>query len=304
MKFILFNTFMLFFAISKAQTEIPLYSNAVPNSKPCDKKEREEARGIVLGVTSPTLTIYLPEKKDEFKTAVIICPGGGYGALAMGHEGRDIAKTLNQYGITAFLLKYRLPDAACMEDKSIAPLQDAQRALQLVREKAADWDIDTAKIGVIGFSAGGHLAASLGTHFTHPEIEKKQQVSLRPSFMLLIYPVISFADSLTHHGSRNNLIGNPAAEAQVFKFSNELQVTAQTPPTFLVHAANDDAVNVENSLVFFRALKQHNIPAEVHIYQAGGHGFGMHNPTSKDPWMERAINWLQSNYLIKGNINP
>ena len=170
MKIILFTTFMLFFAMSKAQTVLPLYSNTIPNSKPCTKKEKEEARGIVLDVTTPTLTVYLPEKKDAFKTAVIICPGGGYGALAMGHEGRDIATTLNQYGITAFLLKYRLPDAACMEDKSIAPLQDAQRALQLVREKAGEWDIDTSKIGVIGFSAGGHLAASLGTHFTHPEI--------------------------------------------------------------------------------------------------------------------------------------
>ena len=304
MKTILFTTFMLFFAMSNAQTEIPLYSKAIPNSKPCDKKEKEEARGIVLGVTTPTLTVYLPEKQDAFKTAVIICPGGGYGALAMGHEGRDIAKTLNQYGITAFLLKYRLPDAACMEDKSIAPLQDAQRALQLLREKAKEWDIDSSKIGVIGFSAGGHLAASLGTHFNHPEIENNQLVSLRPNFMLLIYPVISFADSLTHHGSRNNLIGNPAAEAQVFKFSNEFQVTALTPPAFLVHAANDDAVNVENSLVFFRALKKYKIPAELHIYQAGGHGFGMHNPTSKDLWMERAINWLLSNHFINGTINP
>jgi len=304
MKIILFTTFMLFFAMSKAQTVLPLYSNTIPNSKPCNKKEKEEARGIVLDVTTPTLTVYLPEKKDAFKTAVIICPGGGYGALAMGHEGRDIATTLNQYGITAFLLKYRLPDAACMEDKSIAPLQDAQRALQLVREKAGEWDIDTSKIGVIGFSAGGHLAASLGTHFTHPEIENNQHTSLRPDFMLLIYPVISFTDNLTHQGSRDNLIGKPAAAAQVIKFSNELQVTAQTPPSFLVHAADDKAVNVENSLVFFRALKQFNIPAEVHIYQAGGHGFGMHNPTSKDLWMERAINWLQSNHLLKGTINP
>lgn len=304
MKYSLFIFFLSIAIMSKAQSEIPLYKEAVPNSKPSDKKEVHLDGGRVEGVTLPTLTIFLPEKSDSFRTAVIICPGGGYARLAMGHEGFDIAKELNKNGIAAFILKYRLPDDKCMDNKSIAPLQDAERAIQLVRENATSWNINVNKIGIMGFSAGGHLASTLGTHFNQIEIENKNNLSLRPDFMILGYPVISFTDSLMHKGSRENLIGKNPSDAQIIKFSNELQITAQTPPTFLVHASDDKTVKVENSIYFFQTLRKNGVPAEIHIYQNGGHGFGMYNKTTKDLWLNSAINWLQNNKLIKGNLLP
>jgi acetyl esterase/lipase len=304
MKSIILILFIIIPFMSMAQTEIPLYPQGVPNHKSCDKKEVHSGNGRVEGVTTPTLSVYLPGKRDSLNTAVIVCPGGGYARLAMGHEGVDIARELNKYGIAAFILKYRLPDDQCMENKSIGPLQDAERAIQMVRENAAEWNVNPQKIGVMGFSAGGHLASSLGTHFNECVIENKSNISLRPDFMILVYPVISFADSLAHMGSRENLIGKNAASEMIVKFSNELQITAQTPPAFLVHAADDKTVKVENSIFFFQNLHKQNIAGELHIYQNGGHGFGLKNPTTKELWFERALNWMQANHLLKGNITP
>jgi acetyl esterase/lipase len=226
---------------------------------------------------------------------VVICPGGGYSINAMGHEGVDIAKRFNEMGIAAFVVKYRIPDDAVMDNKTIAPLQDAQQAMKTVRDNASKWNINPAKIGIMGFSAGGHLASTEGTHYNKSLIENSSNTNLRPDFMLLIYPVISFKDSICHMGSRENLIGKKPTEAMIKLYSNEEQVTSETPPTFLVHASDDNVVNSENSIVFYQALQKHQVHAEMHLYQGGGHGFGMKNPTTKELWMVSCANWLAAN---------
>jgi acetyl esterase/lipase len=285
-------------AMAQAQQSIPLYGNIIPNSKPVSDGERSETGPgsiSVFLVSRPTLTIFLPAKEKATGAAVVICPGGGYSHLAMGHEGFDVAKKLNEFGVAAFVLKYRLPSDSTMVNKEIGPLQDAQRAIQLVRQNALPWGIDTGRVGIMGFSAGGHLASTAGTHFATARIDNHSNTSLRPDFMILIYPVISFTDSLAHGGSRDNLLGRNPSEEKKKEYSGELRVTGQTPPAFLVHAGNDNTVKVQNSLYFYNALQRNGIPSELHIYPKGGHGFGMHNPTTKDQWMERLHNWMESN---------
>ncbi|HLK30461.1 MAG TPA: alpha/beta hydrolase [Puia sp.] len=286
-----------FMMTSFSQTIIPLYKDSIPNSKPSPNEESSTYEGenkilIVHNVSRPSLTVFLPPKEKANGTAVIICPGGGYSILAASHEGYDVAKKFNEWGVTAFVLKYRIPDDKTMVNKEIGPLQDAQRAIQMVRERAKEWNINPNKIGIMGFSAGGHLASTAGTHFNHIVIENKNNTSLRPDFMILIYPVISFSDSIGHIGSRDNLIGKNPSAKKINEYSNEMQVTANTPPAFLVHAGDDNAVKVQNSIHFYEAEQRNKIPAEMHIYPKGGHGFGMHNPTTKDDWMERLKNWL------------
>jgi acetyl esterase/lipase len=284
--------------MANAQQELPLYGNQpIPNSKPGPDRESVDSsvspvRYSYSMVSHPTLRVYLPAAGKGNGTAVVICPGGGYLHLAYTHEGTDVARMLNGLGITAFLLKYRLPNDETMIDKSIGPLQDAQRAIQLVRERAAEWGVNPGRVGIMGFSAGGHLASTAGTHFNQAVIDNPEQVSLRPDFMVLLYPVISFIDSIAHRGSRDNLIGLNPDEALIRKFSNEYQVTPETPPTFLVHAEDDKTVPVANSLHFFEALENNGVPAEMHIYPKGGHGFGMRNPTTTDDWTQRLKNWL------------
>ncbi|MBS1746204.1 MAG: alpha/beta hydrolase [Bacteroidetes bacterium] len=281
-----------------AQATIQLYDGTVPNSKPYSTKEWWEPQSngdtIVHFTSVPTLTIFLPDKKIATGTAVVICPGGGYWVTSIVKEGFAIARTLNKMGIAAFVLKYRMPNDSSMQDKTIGPLQDAQRAVQLVRMHAAKWNVDASKIGIMGFSAGGHLASTEATHYTHSYIDNPEGISLRPDFSMFIYPVISFQDSIGHIGSRDQLIGkNPSPNLRDY-FSNELQVTAQSPPAFLVHATDDDVVPVMNSIVMYESLLRNKVPVEMHIYNEGGHGFGMYNPTTKDKWMERCKNWLQS----------
>jgi acetyl esterase/lipase len=226
---------------------------------------------------------------------VIFFPGGGYTITSSAREGSDVAKVFNDWGIVAILIKYRMPNDTTMLDKSIGPLQDGQQAMITVRENAAKWGIDPNKIGIIGFSAGGHLASTLGTHFKNSLVPNPNNTSLRPDFMILGYPVISFQDSICHMGSRNNLIGKNPTKVQIDFYSNELQVTRETPPSFLVHASDDGAVKVENSIRFYQALVANKIIAEMHIYQAGGHGFGLNNKTTPDNWMERVKNWMVAN---------
>ena len=212
-----------------AQQEIPLYEGKIPDSKDFTNGEgivfNREADNIAYNVSVPTITIFLPPGEKTNNTAVIICPGGGYHLLVIGREGRDIAREFNKLGVAAFVLKYRLPDDRIMPDKSIGPLQDAQRAIQLVREHAGEWNIDPQKIGIMGFSAGGHLASTAGTHFENSLIDNKKGTSLRPDFMILVYPVISLSDSLGHIGSREYLLGKNPSEKQIRFFSNELQVS-------------------------------------------------------------------------------
>jgi acetyl esterase/lipase len=285
---------------TSAQVVIPLYEK-VPNSKPSANKEKSVTTDGILRISNvsvPSMTMYTASSEAPGGTAIIICPGGGYGILAATHEGSDVAKVFTQWGITAFVLKYRLPDDSIMIDKSIGPLQDAQRAIQLVRENASKWNINPQKIGIMGFSAGGHLAATASTHFNKAVIDNPNNISLRPDFSILGYPVISFMDSLAHMGSRNNLIGKNPSPEKIKEYSNDLQVTGQTPPAFLVHASDDKGVRPGNSISYYEALLKNNVPAELHLYQKGGHGFGLNNKTTDDKWVERLKNWLLSNKYL------
>ena len=283
----------------QSQQSFPLYSGTVPDSKPSAVQETSItlANGGVRisNVVQPNLTAFLPAAGTANGTAVIICPGGGYARLSIDSEGYDVAKRLNEMGVTAFVLKYRLPNDLSQPDKSIVPLLDAQQALRLVRQQAAKYSVNPDRIGLMGFSAGGHLTAWAGTQFAQPVGDNPGPVSVRLAFLVLMYPVISFSDTLKHTGSRDNLLGlNPTAE-KMRQYSNELHVTAQTPPTFLVHAEDDKSVPVNNSIVFYQACLRHGVPVEMHLYPKGGHGFGLNNKTTKDLWTDRFRNWLDAN---------
>jgi len=287
---------MLFSLSSNAQEKpIPLYPNGVPNSKkaPATYVEKRQGYSVSL-VTDPTITAYFPEKGKANGTAVIVFPGGGYINLTVTYEGEDIAKEFNKIGVTAFVVKYRLPSDEIMVDKTIGPLQDAQRAIQIVRERAAEWGVKSDKIGIIGFSAGGHLASTLATHFKKAVIPNPSNISLRPDFAMLIYPVITFGP-YAHAGSRENLIGKNPSQELIDLYSNEKQVTPDTPPCFLVHAADDGAVPVQNSTQFYDALVKNKVKAEMHLFQEGGHGFGMINRKNKGRWFEWGVNWMAEN---------
>src|SRR3954467_6433354 len=302
MKYTLVAFILLFVnTIAFSQQVTPLYKDSIPNFIFTPDEETSTNNGILIisKISRPTLTAYLPPKEKATGAAIVICPGGGYAMEAAGHEGADVAKALNDAGIAAFVLKYRLPNDSTMKNKEIGPLQDAQQAIKMVRENATNWNINPNRIGIMGFSAGGHLASTEGTHYTKALIENTNNTSLRPDFMMLAYPVISFQDSLAHIGSRDNLLGkNPTQEKKDY-YSNEMQVTDSTPPTFLVHASDDGGVKVENSIAFYEALIKHHVPAEMHIYQNGGHGFGMHLPKNKDLWLDRCKNWMAANGWLK-----
>ncbi len=280
----------------KAQhiTELPLHKNKIPNSIATANKESAAAEGnitLISKVSKPTLTMYKPARANG--KAVIICPGGGYSTVAFDHEGTRVATELNKWGITAFVLKYRLPDDEIMIDKSIGPLQDAQQAIRLVRTNAGQWGVNKNEIGIMGFSAGGHLASTAATHFNFKaDAANTDTTSVRPDFAILIYAVISLDSSITHKGSASNLLGVNAGAEKVLFFSNEKQITPATPPSFLVHAGNDDAVPVANSTRYYEACIKNNVPAEMHLYPKGGHAFSMNNTTTDDKWMERLKNWI------------
>ena len=293
---LLVATFMSF-----GQNEIlPLWEDKIPNSQPSDEKELNEVDGIlrISKVQIPTLEIFLPSKKDTTGKAVIICPGGGYGVLAYHWEGTDVAKWFNSRGIAAFVLKYRLPRSKSIIVQHEAPLQDAQRALRLVRYHAGAWGIDKNSIGVLGFSAGGHLASTLGTQFDKKTLDIEDEIdkmSARPDFMALVYPVVSMYLSVTHVGSRTNLLGENPTDALINEYSNELQVNENTPPTFIVHSTNDKAVPVENSLNFFKALKDAGVKSEMHIYPEGGHGYALAiGKGYLQTWTDRLFDWLDA----------
>ena len=287
---------LIFFALillggfsANAQEIIPLYTTSIPNVKviPADYNE-SFGNGMFRNVTSPTLEIYLPEKGKETGAAVVICPGGGYSVVVYQGEGVSNAKELAKNGIAAFVLKYRLPVDAIMTDKSTGPLQDAQQAIKLVRENAVKWNIDPAKIGIMGFSAGGHLASSAATHFEKALIDNPKGTSLRPDFQVVVYPVISMQQSLTHRDSRKQLLGEQPSQELVDLFSNELQVKENTPPAYITHAADDNVVDVDNSINYFEALRRHKVPVEMHIYPKGGHGFIF----GRRGWMTSLLEWI------------
>jgi acetyl esterase/lipase len=305
LKYFLTIIFMTATNVLFAQQEFSIYEGPVPNALPCNKEEvvSKNATGkiVIANVTSPTVMVFNPVKQDANKTAIIVCPGGGYARLASGHEGTEVAEAFNKIGVTVFVLKYRLPFDSCMTNKEIVPLQDLQQTIKLVRDRAAGFDINPAMLGVIGFSAGGHLVSTGITKFSESYIENTSNTSLRPDFAILGYPVISMDSAICHKGSRDNLLGKKAAAAKLNLFSSDRQVTAQTPPTFLVHASDDKSVPVENSIRFYQALIKNKVNAELHIYQNGGHGFGLHNATTSDAWFERATTWMRVNKFIAGN---
>ncbi len=288
------KTFDKSFFVNKLPQELPLYKDAVPNSKQTANKENSTFRDNVTRIAKvsvPTITIFKPVKANG--KAVIICPGGGYSILAFDKEGTKVAEEMNRWGVTCFVLKYRLPDDSANIDKSLAPLQDAQQAIRFIRSNAKELGVNKNQIGIMGFSAGGHVASTAATHFNFKaDAANNDTTSVRPDFAVLVYPVISFDSTITHKGSRNNLIGSrPTKEATDF-FSNELQVTAATPPSFLVHASDDGGVPVENSVRYYQACVKNKVPVEMHLYPKGGHGFGMVNKTTDDNWLERLKNWL------------
>ncbi len=298
MKFPCATLFFLTFscsAFSQTPLEIPLYGDQpIPNSKPAENLEKTEINEWGVSFTTetsePTLRIFLPETPNG--SAVVICPGGAYIGTAGSHEGDEVAMALSGFGIAAFVLKYRLPDDRYCLDKSLAPLQDAQQAMRLVRNRAAEWKISPEKIGIMGFSAGGHLAAATATHFDfRADASSKDFTSTRPDFVALIYPVISFSDSLTHIFSRQRLLGEHPSEEQIRFFSNELQVTAQSPPAFLIHMQDDDAVPVENAIAYYQACLRNKVKAEMHLYPEGGHGFGLY---SEDAYFQSFVFWLET----------
>lgn len=286
-----------------AQTTIPLYNGKIPNSVTSQEKEDKDVNAageIRYGkVSEPTLAIYLPPKEKATGAAVIIIPGGGYRIVSYTNEGTDIAVEFNKMGIAAFILKYRLPSDNIMADKTTGPLQDAQQAIKTVRSRAKEWSVDPGRVGIIGFSAGGHLASTAGTHFSKAVIDNKEGINLRPDFMILVYPVISFSDSLMHKGSRDNLIGTNPSPETIKYFSNELQITPETPPSMLIHAADDKTVKVANSIKFYEALVKNGVSAEMHLYPKGGHGFGIRSNRAPDHWTDRVEHWLKGLGVIE-----
>lgn len=294
---------ILFSLQLKGQTVIPLYEGEIPNSRPIVNQEYAHIEPgnilIVSKVSVPTLTVFIAPKKKATGAAVIICPGGGYTNLAMGYEGTEVAERFNEAGISAFVLKYRIPSDSTMINRELGPLEDAQRALLIVRSRSLEWGIDPKRIGIMGFSAGGHLASTAGTHFEKSYIANPDQINLRPDFLVLIYPVISFNPAIAHLGSEHNLLGPNPSEEKIWQYSNELQVTNKTPPSFLVHAKDDNVVPYQNSLVFAEALRKNHVQVEVYLYEKGGHGFGMTNKTSNQTWMDLLINWLEKEQFIR-----
>lgn len=285
---------MFFCVFAKAQEIINLYPNGVPNSKQSGINEVYN-NGMFRGVTNPTLEAYLPEKDKASGTAVIICPGGAYSVIVYNGEGVSTAKEFAKKGIAAFVLKYRLPDDSIMLDKTIGPLQDAQQAIKLVRDNAAKWNIDANKIGIMGFSAGGHLAASEATHYKEALIENSSNTSLRPDFQILVYPVISMQEGLTHKDSKKKLLGNNPSKETTDLYSNQLQIIETSPPAYITHATDDNVVDVDNSINYFEVLRHKKVPVEMHIYPKGGHGFVFKQPN----WMLPLFEWMIANKWMK-----
>jgi acetyl esterase/lipase len=258
-----------------------------PGGAPGAKGDRPEDK--------PTLTICLPDPSKSNGAAVIVCPGGGYQGLAVDHEGRQVAAWLNSLGVAAFILEYRHHGRGYQHP---APLDDAQRAIRTVRARAAEWKVDPRRIGILGFSAGGHLASTAGTHFDrgNPAAEDPiARASCRPDFMILCYAVIAFGEPYSHGGSQANLLGKDAPPELVRSLSNEKQVTKDTPPTFLFQTDEDKAVPAENSVYFYLALRKAGVPAELHIFRPGQHGLGLaKNTPGTSEWPKCCEGWLKS----------
>ena len=286
-----------------AQNQIlPLWQGDPPNYRETGEVTIWDTADIVRvrNVHKPDIAVFLPLKKNATGEAVVICPGGGYGILAYDWEGSDIARWLNSRGIAAFVLKYRLPGSKSNIVPHKSPILDAQRAMRIVRSNAVVWNIDPGKIGIMGFSAGGHLASTLSTHYDAGDSSNPdpvEQVSCKPDFSVLVYPVISFTEDFQHSGSRINLLGKDADEELVKYYSNELQVNKDTPPAILIHSDDDKGVPVENSIAYYKALRANNVSSELHIYPYGGHGYSLAiGKGHLSTWPDRVIEWIHYIY--------
>jgi len=291
--------FMTYTSQAQQAEPLPLYTGKIPGSKPTPADYTEtvnKENGHITRVSQPTLLPFFPEKGKANGTAIIICPGGAYGMLSYDKEGMAVARKFAEAGVTAFVLKYRLPSDKIMEHRETGPLQDAQRAFVLVRENAAKWGVNPARVGIIGFSAGGHLAATATTMYDKP-VTTTNGLSVKPDFSVLVYPVISMGQ-YTHQGSKENLIGGTAPADVVKAFSTELRVKADCPPVCLIHAQDDTAVPPQNSLLFYNAMLEQNIKGAMYLYQTGGHGYGLNNKTTADQWFDRVIQWMALNKFM------
>lgn len=286
MKKILLLSFLFAATMLSAQkpVELPLWPNGVPNNNELTNSGQNHNNEWVSDVTTPTLTVYPASHPNGM--AIIMCPGGGYGGLAMKHEGHDMAPWFNTQGITYAVLKYRMPNG-----HHEVPLSDAEQAIRMVREHAAEWGVNPQRVGIMGASAGGHLAASLATLYSSDKT--------RPDFQILFYPVISMQKGVTHGGSRKNLIGeNPSQELEQ-KYSLERQVSPRTPQAFIMLSSDDDAVPPINGIGYFLALRDHKVPASLHAYPTGGHGWGFRdNFTYKRQWTEELEKWLREGLVF------
>jgi acetyl esterase/lipase len=283
-------------------TAIPQPESIVERSKDPAKPDRS-----IRAVSDPTLTVHLPDNATGPTPAVVICPGGGYGGLAIDKEGHDVARWLNTIGVAGIVLKYRLPRPDISKDQTPWPMRDASRAMRLVRSHAADWKIDPARVGIMGFSAGGHLAAMTATHFDAGKpgaTEPIDRLSSRPDFVILLYPVISLIPPIGHGGSRANLLGKTPDEKLVDYYSADLQVTPQTSPAFVVQT-RDDPVKVGNSIQFDAAMQKAMVPCELHLFDIGGHGYGLGvHGGEVATWPKLCEEWMKRRGIIKARPSP
>jgi acetyl esterase/lipase len=278
----------------------PLYDSVVPNAKSTRDKEHHEQlldMDLIRDVSRPTYTVYEPPVSRATDTAILVFPGGGYLVLAWEAEGQRIARAFQDRGVTAVLVRYRLPSDETMTDKTIGPLQDAQQAILQVRRHATDWKINRQKVGAIGFSAGGHLASMLGTQFDQVLIPNPDRMNVRPSFLILVYPIISFVQGRVHPDVRRALIGEDPADSVVARFSSDRAVSVETPPTLLMAASNDSGVGVDHTIDFYRALRAHQVPAQLVLFDRGEHGFFQ---LRQDEWTSVMWMWMDRNgYLTR-----
>ncbi|MEN8193513.1 MAG: alpha/beta hydrolase, partial [Bacteroidota bacterium] len=278
--------------------EIPMWKDKMPNYQECGEKDTlntDYQYEAYTTVVNPDISVYFPiDSTKKSDIAVLVIPGGAYWGVVHKWEGSNIAKMLNEYGITACVLKYRLPHSKSNITRYKSPLLDAERAMRLIKSNAKKWGV--SKVGVMGFSAGGHLASTLGTHFDKEKEYEIDNFSSRPDFMILMYPVITMDSTFTHMGSRNNLLGENPSEDLVNYYSNENQVSKNTPPTLLIHSNDDDVVPVKNSLVFYNALQKKEVRSEMHIYEYGGHGFSLAEGKGYlETWKDICVGWILSN---------
>lgn len=280
-------------AFPPAMQSFPLYGDGpIPNSKAGPNEELGDAHGFLRKVSRPQILVYLPARSRANGASILVFPGGSYAGLTFDYEGTQQAQFFSDHGIAAFVVKYRIPSDQTMVDKSIGPLQDSQQAIRFVRLHARDWGLDPARVGAIGFSAGGHVASTLATHFNKAYVSDPERISLRPDFLIVVYPVISMNAKIAHMDSRRALLGPKPSTSEVRLFSSELQVTRETPPTLILDAADDRLVDPENSVVFFEALRHAGVPVEARFFEKGQHGFFL---MPRDRWQEPILEWLTYN---------